>query len=416
MQTWAALYHDYPYRETGFEEKINRLLFHTINKLNTTQSEDCYAIITSYFLMWINDPHLRLEGGDKFLSKTPRKTANIPVERPNPIRVIETQCVVTNVIDGVTNLKVGDVILQINNTSIDSLLRFRASNISKYTRFRTLERFITRYRASEIKMRVLRNDEIIDVVFSNYNQPKGWSEISLVKENREKYQFVQDSLKVATGIFYLNAMYPPEAFNRSIARNREKLLTQYRATDSLITKLNEYKALILDVRGRPENTNDVLHYFNECMDINLNRDSEVIKTAFYPVAQFQYDTINFKPLHARKDMLINVPVYVLIDYNTISAAERELLSLKELGRAIFIGSNTAGAAGHICKTKITDNITLAYTTGKNVGLDDTPMSYQGTGIPPDIYAYPTPQGIAEGRDEVLEKAIEIALKNMEEKE
>jgi C-terminal processing protease CtpA/Prc len=37
------------------------------------------------------------------------------------------------------------------------------------------------------------------------------------------------------------------------------------------------------------------------------------------------------------------------------------------------------------------------------------MSYQGTGIAPDIYVYPTPQGIAEGRDEVLEKAIEVAL-------
>jgi C-terminal processing protease CtpA/Prc len=142
-------------------------------------------------------------------------------------------------------------------------------------------------------------------------------------------------------------------------------------------------------------------------------DRGILKTAFYPVAQFNKHYI---PIHVpkREEALIQVPVYVLIDYNTISAPERDLLSLKKSGRATFIGSNTAGAAGFVCKTKITDSITLHYTTGtgQKASFDDSPMSYQGTGIAPDIYAYPTPQGVAEGRDEVLEKAIEVALKRI----
>ena len=149
------------------------------------------------------------------------------------------------------------------------------------------------------------------------------------------------------------------------------------------------------------------------MGIDLNRNSDVIKTAFYPVAQFKYDTLGFTRLINREDIQIHVPIYVLIDENTISAPERALLGLKETKRAIFIGSNTAGAAGPVCKTNIANNIRLTYTSGKIVGLDDNPMSYQGTGIAPDIYVYPTPEGIAQRRDEVLEKAIEIALKNME---
>jgi hypothetical protein len=211
-------------------------------------------------------------------------------------------------------------------------------------------------------------------------------------------------------------MYPPDVFKRSMSLSEERILNRYHAADSLITELNQYKALIVDERGRPENINhNILNFFNECMGVDLNRN-DVIKTVFFPVSQFQCDTSSLIFLNKRKETLIRVPVYVLIDNYTISAPERVLLSLKESGRATFIGSNTAGAAGSVCRIDIADNIRLVYTTGKTIGLDDNPMSYQGVGIPPDIYAYPTPQGIAEGRDEVLEKAIEVAMRNIEEQE
>jgi hypothetical protein len=261
---------------------------------------------------------------------------------------------------------------------------------------------------------LLRNGKIIDVVFSTYKQQENWSKTSLKQENREKYTAIQDSLKEARGIFYLNAMYPPDVFSRSM-RSEERILNRYHATDSLIMELNQYKALILDERGRPENFNyNVLNFFNEYMGVG-SYDRAIFKTAFYPVAQFNKRNISVY-VPEREETLIKVPVYVLIDNHTISAPEIVLLSLKKSGRATFIGSNTAGAAGYGYDTKITDSITLRYTTGQQASLNGNPMSYQGTGIAPDIYVYPTPQGIAEGRDEVLEKAIEVALKNIEEKE
>ena len=417
MQTWAALYQDYPYREDDFENKLNQLLLHTIHELETTKTVYFYALLVHEFLIWINDPHLGLDEGEKFLSRNPRRAGNIPVKRPKPICLTETQCVVTNVMDSVTNLKVGDVILKVNRLSIDSLLQlYSTHNISRYTQRRVSERFLVRYRAPEINVQLLRNGDTLEVVFSTYKQQKSWSISSLEKENREKCQILQDSLKEATGLFYLNTIYPSEAFSTSIIRySGERTSNQRHATNSLITELNQYKALILDVRGRPDDSNRILLYLNECMGIDLSRNTNVIKTAFFPVAQFKYDTSRTS-VRQRKEMFISVPVYVLIDYNTISASERDLISLKESGRATFIGSNTAGAAGSICKTKITDDIILRYSTGKKVGLDDNPMSYQSVGFAPDIYAYSSPQGIAEGRDEVLEKAIEVALREIEEEE
>jgi C-terminal processing protease CtpA/Prc len=414
MQTWAALYHDYPYRESDFENKINRLLIQTARKLETAKTADFYKILVNEFLLWINDPHLVLERGSKFLiaGKTSTKTANIPVKLPNPICLTENQCVVTNVIDSAGDLQLGDVVLQINDINIDSLLQsYRAHNISRSIQKRELERLIVTYGAPEIEIQLLRNEKIVKVVFSTDTRKKV---LSMVLDC-EKHQVLRDSLKEATDLFYLNAIDPPSAFNRNLTKDIAIILKRSRTVDSLITELNKYKALILDVRGRPE-VSSILNFLNECMGIDLNREADVVKTVFFPVAQFKCDTLNLTLLDKREDMLINVPVYVLIDYNTVSAPERALLGLKESGRATFIGSNTAGAAGYVCKTKIADNITLTYTTGQIIGLDDNPMSYQGTGIAPDIYVYPTPQGIAEGRDEVLEKAIEIALKNIQGKD
>jgi C-terminal processing protease CtpA/Prc len=151
------------------------------------------------------------------------------------------------------------------------------------------------------------------------------------------------------------------------------------------------------------------------MKVQLLRNGKTVDVVFSTDTRQKGWEIADREKNERRNMLIHVPVYILIGNNTISAPERSLLNLKASGKVTFIGSNSAGAAGPVCKTKITDKITLVYTTGQIVGLNNNFMSYQGTGIAPDIYVYPTAQGISEGRDEVLEKAIEIALKNVREK-
>jgi hypothetical protein len=187
MQTWAALYQDYQYREDDFENKLNHLLFQTVNKLNKTKETNFYTIIYSNFIVWVNDPHLCLENGSKFLTdnKTREKRINIPVQQPDPICLTETQCVVTNVIDGVANLQTGDVLLQINDLPIDSLLQlYSAHNISRYLQLRALERLMTIYGEFEMKVKLLRNGETMNVVFSVYKQQEDWDKTSLEKINR----------------------------------------------------------------------------------------------------------------------------------------------------------------------------------------------------------------------------------------
>ena len=416
LQIWAALYQDYPYRDAGLESKLNRLLLQTIEHLETDTTTLPYTILTQNFLMWINDPHLRLEGRLPKSDVVNMNKVSLPVKMPNAIVLTETQCVVNHVADSISHLQVGDVILKINNINVDSLLQvYRNQNISRFIQSDELLKLMTTYGKPEMQVQLLCNGKIEEAVFTIDSQQM--TRRRNIQAEREKYQAIQDSLKKVKGVFYLNAIYPPDRrLGRSAVETQERDLNQFHVTDSLITELNKYRALILDVRGRPQNTGSlILFYLNQCMGIDLNRKYDVLKTSFFPVAKFSRDTLNLVPLYTREDVLIQVPVYVLIDYNTISAPERELTALRESGRATFIGSNTAGAAGPVNRTQIATGITLIYTTVQMLGIDDNPMSYQGTGIPPDIYVYPTPQGIAEGRDEVLEKAVEIALKNAEKK-
>ena len=122
MQIWAVMFHDYPYREVGFENKINRLMLQTIHKLNTTNSTNFYTILVTDFLQWINDPHVRLDGTFNEIDTTEFKIINLPVKYPNPTSLTETQWVVKNVLDSVTTLQPGDVILQINKINIIPLI------------------------------------------------------------------------------------------------------------------------------------------------------------------------------------------------------------------------------------------------------------------------------------------------------
>ena len=75
-------------------------------------------------------------------------------------------------------------------------------------------------------------------------------------------------------------------------------------------------------------------------------------------------------------------------------------------RVTIIGSQTAGADGDVTGIKIPGGITTAFS-GHGIHYPDGKPT-QGIGIVPDIPIAPTIKGIKEGRDEVLERAIQFA--------
>jgi len=99
------------------------------------------------------------------------------------------------------------------------------------------------------------------------------------------------------------------------------------------------------------------------------------------------------------------PVVVLVDAGTVSATEDALVGLHYSRRVVIVGEATCGSAGQPVfiklpcegKARICASI-CAYPDGK---------PFVGVGIIPDVKVYPTIDGISSGKDEVLEKGIEI---------
>ena len=80
------------------------------------------------------------------------------------------------------------------------------------------------------------------------------------------------------------------------------------------------------------------------------------------------------------------------------------MALRLAPKAAVIGSTTAGADGNVSKIYLPGNV-MTMISGIGVYYPDGKET-QRIGIVPDIESRPTIKGITEGKDEVLEKAIE----------
>jgi hypothetical protein len=100
-------------------------------------------------------------------------------------------------------------------------------------------------------------------------------------------------------------------------------------------------------------------------------------------------------------------VVALIDASTYGWAERLCLYLKASANTTSLGSATAGIPYMLLEESMMDLALYRNLQYVNIDIrfpDDTPL--YGVGIQPDIYVEPTIEGIRQGRDEILEAAIE----------
>ncbi|MDR1182553.1 MAG: peptidase S41 [Bacteroidales bacterium] len=99
---------------------------------------------------------------------------------------------------------------------------------------------------------------------------------------------------------------------------------------------------------------------------------------------------------------------VIVNEETISQAEYTAMAFRAGDNTVIIGSQTQGADGNVSFIPLPGGL-KAGISGIGVYYPDG-RETQRVGIIPDIEVKPTIQGIREGRDELLEKAIEIIKK------
>ena len=96
---------------------------------------------------------------------------------------------------------------------------------------------------------------------------------------------------------------------------------------------------------------------------------------------------------------------VIVNELSQSQAEYTAMAFRAGDNTTVIGSTTAGADGDVSSIMLPGGL-RTMISGIGVYYPDGGQT-QRIGIVPDIEVKPTVQGIKEGRDEVLEKAIEL---------
>jgi C-terminal processing protease CtpA/Prc len=96
-------------------------------------------------------------------------------------------------------------------------------------------------------------------------------------------------------------------------------------------------------------------------------------------------------------------VVILVNENTQSQAETTVMMLKQHPKAKVIGGYTSGANGDVIIFNIADLETCFTGLG---AYYPNGTETQRIGIIPDIIIKPTVKGIQEGKDEVLERALQ----------
>jgi len=100
---------------------------------------------------------------------------------------------------------------------------------------------------------------------------------------------------------------------------------------------------------------------------------------------------------------------VLVNEEVQSSGETVTMAFRAGDNTTIIGSHTAGANGDVVRIMLPGGLGMLFS-GLGVYYPDG-RETQRIGIVPDIEVKPTINGIREGRDELLEKAIEFIKKN-----
>lgn len=259
-------------------------------------------------------------------------------------------------------LKMNDKIISINNINIENKTSDEIKNI------------INENKSNKIDLRVIRNNEILD--FNNLK-------ITSIDYPNLRYSFVENN-----DIGYIKI----DLFSTNINKQLENALFQ----------LNKYSGLIIDLRN---NSGGYLEEAYQTAEIFLPKGSVI-----YSLLQKDNRKQEFKDKTNDKQ---DVPIVVLVNGNTASAAEILAAALKDSYGAVLVGSQTYGKGKVQHTYSLSSGEMVKYTASLWYRPNGT--NIDGTGIIPD-YQVENKFETNEANETIIidnqyKKAIDIIINN-----
>ncbi len=378
---WNMIQYFFPYKNL-IEEDWKNVLEEFIPKYVNTTNETEYLLTTLEVIGRIHDTHANIWSNHEALNKYWGLNYSA-VE----LTFIENKAVVTGYYDTTlgkeSGLLVGDIITSINNYNIEDIVKnkLKYTPASNYpTQLRDIAAHLLRTNDSTITVETLSNNTKQTIVLKVY--PK--SKINLYL----KYQNTDTCFKL---------------INKDIAYiNNGSLKTKY--LSKIFKEIENTKGLIIDDRNYPS-------------DFPIYQLSNYLMPESIPFVKFTEGSFETPGLFTYGKAIkvgskvkshYKGKVIILVNEISQSSAEYHAMAYRANPNATVIGSTTAGADGNVSTIFLPGGI-RTMISGIGVYYPDGKET-QRIGIVPDIEAKPTTKGIKEGKDEVLEKAIETINK------
>lgn len=371
INTFNVFQHFYPYFDVldvdwdaAFEKALLRCY-------NDKTAED-HLITLQKFTAELKDGHV-------FVSGSAIETFAPPIMW----EWVENKLIITHVFDDTIGVDVGDEVTRISDQSAKDYFREIESRISAGTKG-WLD-----YKAKDASLYGTK-DSTLEITskgkkFELIRNKDFYREIRPLIPKKENYKVINDS------VFYLNLD-----------------VISMDAINELMPELEKYKSIICDMRGYPNSNHQFISHL-----LKSNDTTEAwmqVPKIVYPDREniVGYEGLEWK-MRATKPYLGDKQIIFITDGRAISYAESFMGYIEGYDLATIIGQPTAGTNGNVNSFELPGGYGVRWTGMKVVKHDGSQQ--HAIGILPDMYIEKTIEGIKSGKDEFLEKAIELTEKN-----
>lgn len=382
-RTWNIFNYFFPYKYLT-DKNWNDVLTELIPEFKFAPDTVSYHMSALKLITNLNDSH-----ADGFYSKYIHQHKNYGrYDVPFYGIIIDNKVVVTNFYNDslakIDDIRLGDVILKIDGIAIENIIKIQAEYIptsNNATLLRDVTWSLLRGHSESVNITFERGGIVQNKSISRYTYNKGLFEY-LPEESKESHKILEGN------IGYINM--------GTLEKKQVK---------SVVEELSNTRALVIDIRNYPRGTVRELAKY-------LSDDEKQFTILTRANISYPGTYIYKKPYRCGKKNNKNYykgKVVLLVNEHTQSQAEFTTMGLQTLPNVVTIGSQTAGADGNVIHYDFPGNKYGGWYSALGVYYPDGTET-QRVGVKIDIEVKPTIEGIRQGRDEVLEKAIEIANK------
>jgi len=378
VQIWGVFHYFFPYKDLMGED-WDAVLREFIPRMEAADQDSQYHWAVAEMVSHVHDSHVTINPFfHKILSGAPP---------PVYARWIEGSPVIAGFYaDSArqSGIAVGDVVLKVDgqdaNARMDGIVKYISASTPQALMWKVMERFMNGPDNSTAAL-TLRD---------------GSGQAKEVKVTRSRGywsgRFEQRSGEIVK-------LLPGNIGYADLDRLRISMV------DAMFEQFKDTKAIIFDMRGYPHDTaSDIASRLTEKEHVPAARFEEPIvehpsRRGEEPLRRsfLKFIPLSDKPHYKGKTVM-------LINELAGSQAEGTGLFFEAANGTKFIGSPTSGANGDLTNFTAPGRISITFS-GHGVRHADG-RQLQRVGLLPDIEVKPTIQGIREGRDEVLERAIE----------